>query len=140
MIHIYMYVYRMKNNRKIKDVMTEMVERTGRRGRPCREWMDDITDWCQTDVHRLSLLAQDRDTGKNDYEICIGHLLALCPWIMMMTMILCVHIHYIHYIYIFIYIYTYIYTCMYTIIVYIYIIYIMFVYTHTSSSSSSSSS
>ena len=28
----------------------------------CREWMDDTTDWCQTDVHRLSLLAQDRDT------------------------------------------------------------------------------
>jgi len=55
---------RMKNNRKIKDVMTGMMEGTGRRGRPCREWMDDITDWYQTDVHRLSLLAQDRDTCK----------------------------------------------------------------------------
>ena len=54
----------MKNNRKIKDVMTGMMEGTGRRGRPYREWMDDITDWCQTDVHRLSLLAQDRDTWK----------------------------------------------------------------------------
>ena len=54
----------MKNSRKIKDVMTGMMEGTGRGGRPCREWMDDITDWCQTDVHRLSLLAQDRDTWK----------------------------------------------------------------------------
>src|SRR6218665_3835440 len=103
----------MKNNRKIKDVMTEMMERTGGRRRPCREWVDDITDWCQTDVHRLSLLAQD--TGENDYEKCIGHLLALCPWIMMMTMILCVHIHY----YIYIFIYTYIYIVLYCIQVFI---------------------
>ena len=44
--------------------MTGMMDGTGRRGRPCREWMDDITDWCQTDVHRLSLLAQDGDTWK----------------------------------------------------------------------------
>src|SRR6218665_1070370 len=58
------HVCRMKNNRKIKDVMTGMMEGTGRRGRPCREWMDDITDWCQTDARRLSLLAQDRDTWK----------------------------------------------------------------------------
>src|SRR6218665_1049803 len=35
-------IRRMKNNRKIKDVMTGMMEGTGRRRRPCREWMDDI--------------------------------------------------------------------------------------------------
>src|SRR6218665_2071151 len=58
------HVCRTKNHRKIKDVVTGMMEGTGRRGRPCRGWMDDITDWCQTDVHRLSLLAQDRDTWK----------------------------------------------------------------------------
>jgi len=26
--------------------------------------MDDIRDWCQTDVHKLSLLAQDREIWK----------------------------------------------------------------------------
>src|SRR6218665_1736702 len=68
--------------------MTGMMEGTGRRGRLCREWMDDITVWCQTDVHRLSLLAQDRERPmKNDYEKCFGHLRALCPWIMMTMMI-----------------------------------------------------
>jgi len=48
-----------------------MTQGTGSRGRQCREWMgdnaewmDDIRDWCQTDVHRLSLLAQDRETWK----------------------------------------------------------------------------
>ena len=72
------HVCRMKNKIKIKDVMTGMpLEGTGWRGRPCREWMDDTTDWCQTDVHRLSLLAQDRDTWKiimksalHTYELC----------------------------------------------------------------------
>ena len=63
-LELFGHVCRMKNNRKIKDVMMEMMEGTGRRGRPCREWMDDITDWCQTDVHRLSLLAQDKTHGK----------------------------------------------------------------------------
>src|SRR6218665_1365998 len=81
------HVCRMKNNRKIKDVPMGMMERTGRRGRPCREWMDDITAWCQTEVHRLSLLAQDIHM-ENEYEKCIGHLRALCPWIMMMMMMM----------------------------------------------------
>jgi len=31
-----------------------------RRGRPCREWLDDITEWCQRSGHDLFHLAQDR--------------------------------------------------------------------------------
>src|SRR6218665_1251129 len=86
------HVCRMKNNRKIKDVMTRMLEGTGRRGRPsCREWMDDITDWCQTDMHRLSLLAQDRDTWKMIIKNALDtySIRALCPWIMMMILLKC---------------------------------------------------
>src|SRR6218665_2497995 len=72
------HICRMKNNRKIKDVMMGMMEGTRRRGSPCREWMDDITDWCQTDVHSLSLLAQNRETWKmiiknalDTYGLCV---------------------------------------------------------------------
>jgi len=36
------HVCRMKNKIKIKDVMMGMVEGIGRRGRPCKKWMDDI--------------------------------------------------------------------------------------------------
>jgi len=71
------HVCRMRNNRNIKDVMTGMMEGTERRGRPCGEWMFDITDWCQTDVHILSLLAQDIDTREmiitnalDTYRLC----------------------------------------------------------------------
>jgi len=36
-----------------------------RRGRPCREWLDDITEWCQRSGQELLHLAQDRQAWKN---------------------------------------------------------------------------
>ena len=55
----------MDNGRKIKSVMTEMMERTGRKGRLCREWIEDIEDWCQTDVYSATQIAQDIGAWKN---------------------------------------------------------------------------
>ena len=76
-------VCRMENNRKIKDVMMGAMKGAGRQGRPCREWMDDIRDWCRTDVHRLSLQAQtDMKTIIKMHWTPMGQ----CPWIMMMTL------------------------------------------------------
>jgi len=37
-----------------------MVDGTGTRGRPRREWLDDIKEWCQMDVHSANILAQSR--------------------------------------------------------------------------------
>jgi len=70
----------LKNNRKIKDVMMGMVEGTGRRGRSSREWLDDTRDGCQTNVHSLSLKAQDRKTWKNTIRnaLDIYRVQALC--------------------------------------------------------------
>ena len=36
-----------------------------RRGRPCREWLDDITEWCQCSGQELFHLAQDRRAWKS---------------------------------------------------------------------------
>ena len=58
------HICRMGNERKIKSVMLGSMDGTGRRGRPCREWLDDIKDWCQLDTHSLSILAQDRTEWK----------------------------------------------------------------------------
>ena len=44
--HVCTCTRRMEKNRKIKDVMMGMIEGTGRRGRPCREWMNGMRDWC----------------------------------------------------------------------------------------------
>jgi len=63
-------IFRMENNRR-------RMKRTGRQGRPSREWLNDIRDWCQTDVHSLSLKAQDKETWKkmiknalDTYRLC----------------------------------------------------------------------
>ena len=52
------HIYRMDNSRKIKSVMTGMMEGTGKKGRPCREWIEYIEDW-QTDVCSATQIAQD---------------------------------------------------------------------------------
>jgi len=36
----------MEDNRKLKTLMFGIVEGTSKRGRPYREWMDDIVGWC----------------------------------------------------------------------------------------------
>ena len=41
-----------------------MMKGTGRQGRPSREWLNDIRDWCQTDMHSFRLKAQDREKHK----------------------------------------------------------------------------
>jgi len=42
-----------------KSVMTGVMEGAGRKGRPCREWIEDIEDWCQTDVYTVRLCDTD---------------------------------------------------------------------------------
>jgi len=36
----------MDNSRKMKSAMAGLMEGAGRKGRPCREWIEDIEDWC----------------------------------------------------------------------------------------------
>jgi len=48
----------MNNSRLIKQVVFGMVDATGIGGRPSREWLDDIKEWCQMDVmHSANILA-----------------------------------------------------------------------------------
>jgi len=37
-----------------------MVDGSGIRRRPNKEWLDDIKEWCQMDVHSANILAQSR--------------------------------------------------------------------------------
>ena len=36
------HIHRMADNRKLKTLMFAIVDGMNKRGRPCREWMDDI--------------------------------------------------------------------------------------------------
>ena len=51
---------RMNDNRFIKTTVFGMMNGTSKGGRPAREWLDDVRDWCNQDIHTLSQMAQDQ--------------------------------------------------------------------------------
>ena len=66
------HICRMKDERLIKDVVFGGMDGKSRRGRPCREWIDDIVEWCQAEVHMLQQSAQDRKEWKKIVEHAIN--------------------------------------------------------------------
>ncbi len=44
----------------MKGVLFGIMEGLTRRGSPNKEWLDDIKEWFQMDIHSLSRMAQDR--------------------------------------------------------------------------------
>jgi hypothetical protein len=55
----------MKSDRKIKSVIVGIIDDTGTRRRPDREWLDVVRNWCQKDIHFLCIIAQDREKWKS---------------------------------------------------------------------------
>ena len=55
---------RMEDNRLVKEVVFEEMEGKTKRGRPHKEWLDDIKEWCNEEIHELKRKMQDRDTLK----------------------------------------------------------------------------
>ena len=54
------HICRMKDARMLKAIVFGVMEGKARKGRPCREWTDDITDWCKEDLHTLRWKATDQ--------------------------------------------------------------------------------
>jgi len=48
----------------LKAIVFGVMEGKARKRRPCREWTDDITDWCKDDLHTLRWKATDRLSGR----------------------------------------------------------------------------
>jgi hypothetical protein len=59
---------RVSNERLVKQVVFGMVDGTGIRGRQSREWLKDVKDWCQMDMHKASNLAQSRSEWRKFVE------------------------------------------------------------------------
>ena len=64
-IGMFGHICRMSDNRLIKHILFSQMDGKSRRGRPRREWLDDITEWCQRSGQDLFHLAQDRRAWKN---------------------------------------------------------------------------
>src|SRR6218665_2593604 len=50
-LNLFGHICRMKDNRLVKEVMFGTMEGKSRRGRPCREWFDDIKEWDGEEIH-----------------------------------------------------------------------------------------
>ena len=46
-LRLFGHICRMDDSRLIKHLILGKMDGKSRRGRPCREWLDDITEWCQ---------------------------------------------------------------------------------------------
>jgi len=58
------HICRMEDNRKLKTLMFGITDGMNKRGRPRREWMDNIVSWCKTGLQELNSLAQDHRRWK----------------------------------------------------------------------------
>ena len=61
---VWLHICKMEDDRKLKTPMFGTVDGTNKRGRPCREWMDDTVSWCKTGLQELNSLPQDRRRWK----------------------------------------------------------------------------
>ena len=60
-LQLFGHICRMGNSRKLKTLVFGMMEGKNKRGRPCREWGDDVKAWCGNEsLQHLSHIAEDR--------------------------------------------------------------------------------
>jgi len=77
---------------KIKSVMLGIMDGRSRRGRPNREWIGDIKEWCKK-LYSLTIICTIPKIVETNDEICVGHLRAFSLWMtttttMMMMMMM----------------------------------------------------
>ena len=71
-LRLFGHICRMNDNRLIKHTIFAKIDRKPRRGRPCREWLDDIKNWCGRRGQDLLHLAQDRRMWKKLIHTVVG--------------------------------------------------------------------
>ena len=71
-LRLFGYICRMHDNRLIKHTIFTNIDGKPRRGRPCREWLDGIKDWCERSGHDLLRLAQDQRMWKKLIRAVVG--------------------------------------------------------------------
>lgn len=71
-LRLFGHICRMDNSRLLKNVVFSRINGKSRRGRPCREWLDDITEWCGYSCQHLVHLAQSRCQWKKLIREVVG--------------------------------------------------------------------
>jgi Reverse transcriptase (RNA-dependent DNA polymerase) len=64
-LQLFGHICRMDDSRKLKALVFGIMEGTNKRGRPFREWKDDIAEWCGgKSLQQLSHIARERDNWR----------------------------------------------------------------------------
>ena len=71
-LRLFGHICRMNDNRLIKHTIFAKIDGKPRRGRPCREWLDDIKNWCGRSGQDLLHLAQDRRMWRKLIHTVVG--------------------------------------------------------------------
>jgi hypothetical protein len=66
------HICRMEDSRLIKHIVFGKMNGKPRQGRPCKEWLDDIVEWCGSSVHDLFHKAQNREVWKKLVRTVVG--------------------------------------------------------------------
>jgi Domain of unknown function (DUF6451) len=67
-LNLFGHICRMDVGRVVKMVVFGMMEGTNRKGRPRREWLDDITEWCKKGIQEVAVITRDREAWKHLVE------------------------------------------------------------------------
>jgi len=78
-LKLFDHICRMEDNRLVKEVVFLELDGKTNRGRPHWEWLDDVKEWCNEDIHELKRKVQERDTHGNS-QTCIGHQQVINLW------------------------------------------------------------
>jgi hypothetical protein len=71
-LNLFGHICRMDSKRLLKTVVFGMIDGKNRRGRPNREWLDDIVDWCAKDIHEVLDDTADRQTWTKCVETAVN--------------------------------------------------------------------
>ena len=71
-LQLFGHICRMDDSRLVKQVVFSRMNGKSRIGRPSREWLDDIIDWCKCNIQDLFHLAQNRKGWKDLILSSIG--------------------------------------------------------------------
>lgn len=65
------HICRMKEDRKIKTLLFGIMDGANKRGRPHREWTDDIKGWCGKNLQELRQRALDREKWRKTVKLAL---------------------------------------------------------------------
>src|SRR6218665_4230158 len=63
-VNLFGHICRMEDSRLVEEVVFWKMKGKTKRGRPRREWLEDVKEWCNEEISMLKRKAQDRDAWK----------------------------------------------------------------------------